>query len=389
MSQDRLYFDHAASAPLAPEARRFFLERLAEERSGQNSSSLHREGRRAHSLLEEARRRLAEALGIQARDLYFCSGGTEANNWVLQGFCRRQRQRGRRPVLFYSASEHQSVRQTARALETEGLVAEELPLGADGLVDLAYLEELLLRYSGPDWARLCSVHWANNETGQIQPLAALRDCCQRCDCLLHSDAVAALGELDLGPVLEQLDFFTAAGHKFGGPIGLGLLAMDEERAEQLSPLIYGGAQERGRRAGTQNAELAMATALALEARLAVLSDRQKQTLALREQLLLGLASLEARGRCRVLDLEPVLASHLLLLTPLEGEQALRQLDRLGLAVSSGSACQAGQSEPSHVLLALGYSHQEAQQGIRICLDPSVHGPSAVERLLEGLERVLG
>jgi cysteine desulfurase len=351
---DRVYLDWNATTPLRPEARQAMA--AAWDLCG-NPSSVHAEGRHARRLVEEARAAVAKAVGTLPRNMIFTSGGTEANALVLTPGLRGA---SGQPVerLLVSAIEHPSV-----------LAGGRFPAGAivrigamrAGLVDLDHLRAMLA--SGPP--ALVSVMAANNETGAIQPVAEVAEIVHAAGALLHVDAIQAVGKIPFDVKVMGADLATLSGHKIGGPKGVGAVVVAEGVAG-LEPLLRGGAQELGRRAGTENVAGIAGFGVAVEAAMAALESDAVRVESLRTRLETGLRQTE--GAIVFSDRAPRLPNTTLFAVPgLKAETAVIGFDLEGVAVSSGSACSSGKVQPSHVLEAMGYPRDIAQGAVRLSL----------------------
>lgn len=342
MSEAMIYLDHAATTPVRPEARAA-MEPFLGERYG-NAASGHAAGRAARAALEEARDRVAEALGADRSEVVFTSGGTEADNQAVLG---RWRATGGGVVV--SAVEHSAVRAAAAQAAREGAQSTTLAVNEGGVVDVGALEEVL-----EDRPAVVSVMWANNEVGTIQPVAAIAERCRARGTVFHTDAVQAVGHLPVSVRDVACDLLAISGHKFGGPQGAGVLFV--RRGIEVSPLIQGGGQERGLRAGTSNVAGAVGLAAALDAAVGGLEAEAARVRALRDQLEAELIATVAR--VRVLGAPDARVPHILAVgvDGVDPNVLLASLDLSGLAVSSGSACHTGTTAPSPVLLAMGVEH---------------------------------
>lgn len=362
-----VYLDYNATAPLRPEAAAA-MERFAAESVG-NASSVHHFGRRARAVVETCRRALAETIGAEASEVFFTSGGTESNNLALFGAVREWRDRH----LVVSPIEHSSIVRSARELERRGARVSWLPVDASGRITLDALGDVLSNDTA-----LVSIGWANNEIGTIQALGEVAELCRSRNVPLHVDAVQALGKIPVD--VRGVTLCSLSAHKIGGPPGVGALFV--RRGIELQPLLFGGAQERGWRPGTENV-----VGLAGFAAVLTAGCRDGASLVpLRERLWTGLAELEGIRRNSVS--EDCLPNTLhVSFAGLPGESLVAALDLEGIAVSVGSACAAGSAEPSHVLLALGRSVTEAAEGIRFSLG---EGTSAeqIEETLRVVRRVV-
>jgi cysteine desulfurase len=351
------YLDHAATTPVLPEVRAAVLDAME---LGGNASSVHASGRRARRLAEESRETVAAALGARPSEVVFTSGGTESDNLAIKGlFWDRHDQDLRRRRILVSSIEHHAVLDAVEWLVAhEGAEVTWLEVDHLGQVRPEVLEAAL----GDDVA-LVSVMWANNEVGTVQPIAALAEIAHRHGVPFHTDAVQALGHLPVDFTASGVDAMTVTGHKYGGPLGAGVLLLG--RTTTLTPLLHGGGQERDVRSGTL--AVPSVAGLALATRLAV--DRQAAQAvalaALRDDLV---ARVQAAVPEAVLNGDPVhrLPGNAHFSFPgCEGDSLLLLLDAQGVEVSTGSACSAGVAAPSHVLVAMGAA--DARSSLRFSL----------------------
>ena len=353
-----IYFDHAATVALRPAALEAMLPYLTAQCG--NPSALYESGRKARQAVSRARRELAETLGCLPEELYFTSGGTEADNWALLATAEAARARGEAPFLVSTAIEHHAVLETLRYGRETGLLDYALlPVTGDGVAELSELEALLEKRPA-----LVSCMGANNETGVLQPLGELLARCRERNVPLHSDLVQVYGQLPLSRLLgEELpDLFSVSAHKFGGPKGVGFLYI--RRGLSVGALLHGGSQERGRRAGTENVAGIVGMAAAAKAAFAEMTESGARKRALTE-LFFGLLREELPAVYRNGSETARLPGHLNLCFPgVSAELLLILLDQAGIAASAGAACASGALEPSHVLLAMGRSEQEARASIR-------------------------
>jgi cysteine desulfurase len=367
-----IYLDHNATMPLSRAARDAMLAVL--DGPCGNPSSAHAGGRVARAHLEHARRAIAAALAVPAREVVFTSGASESNNLAILGAVPEP------PGAHVVASgiEHPSVVGPLRELERRGAAVTYLPVDGEGRVDPAALADALR----PNTA-LVSIGWANGEIGTVQPLAALAACCRTRRVRLHTDAAQACGKVSLS--LGEVDLCSLSSHKLGGPLGIGALVV--RRGVVLRPLAWGGGQERGLRPGTENAAAAVGFAAALSA----CSELARCT-ALRERLWQGVARLP--GVRRHSPAQDCLPNTLNIgVTGLRGEALVAALDLEGIAASVGSACAAGAAEPSPVLAAIGCSDDEAMGGVRLSLGPATKAAEvdaaivAIWRVVERMRQV--
>jgi cysteine desulfurase len=371
----RIYLDYAATTPARPEVVTAMLPFFSEV--GFNASSVHSEGRAARAALDNARDRVARILGSARKEIIFTSSGSEADSLALIGAARGLRARGRHIVS--TVFEHHAVLFALDALRDEGFEVTLLPVDARGLVDVEAFSAALR----PDTI-LASVMYANNEIGTVQPLAQLAVIARERGVVMHTDAVQAAGYLSLDVRRLGVDMLSLSAHKFYGPKGVGVLFVRD--GVPLQPLVFGGTQEFGKRAGTENVAGAVGFATALELATAELETVGSTVARLRDRL-------ESILRERIPGLRvngaeaPRLPNNLSLAIPgVEAEQLLVRLDLEGVAVSSGSACTSGAIEPSHVIAALGLP-ADSWGALRLTLGRSTT-QEEVERVGDILPRIV-
>ncbi len=375
-----VYLDHAATTPVLPAAAQALADALAHVG---NPSSLHASGRAARRTVEESRERLAASLGARPSEVVLTSGGTEADNLAVEGLFRARRAADpRRRRVLVSAVEHHAVLDPAAWLAAhEGAEVVLLPVDSDGVLDLDAVRRELAGHG--DEVALVSVMWANNEVGALQPVAEVVEAAHAWGIPVHADAVQALGQVPVDFEASGLDAMTVTAHKVGGPVGIGALLARRELA--LEPVLHGGGQERGVRSGTLSAPLAAAFAVAAEAAVADRASFAARVAALRDRLVAGVlgsvpgATLRGPG-------DPALrlpANAHLTFAGCEGDSLLYLLDAAGVEASTGSACQAGVPEPSHVLLAMGVPQDDARGALRFSFGHT-SSDADVDRVLEVL-----
>jgi cysteine desulfurase len=372
---DRIYLDWNATTPLRTEARQAM--QAAWEVSG-NPSSVHAEGRRARRLVEEARATIAAAVGASPRNLVFTSGGTEANALALTPGLRRG---SGLPVerLLVSAIEHASVLSGGR-FSAEAI--ERIGVDRSGLLDLDRLRALL----ADGRPALVSVMLANNETGAIQPVREAADIIHQAGGLLHVDAIQAFAKIPLDINALGADLATFSAHKIGGPKGVGALILADD-VVGLEPVLRGGGQELGRRAGTENVAGIAGFGAAAKAAMSTLECDATRLKALRSELESGLR--RTPGVIVFAGEVPRLPNTVLFTIPgLRAETAVIGFDLAGIAVSSGSACSSGKVQPSHVLEAMGFSPDLAQGAVRLSLGWSTSSQD-IDRCLEAWRKLAG
>jgi len=363
MSERTIYLDHAATTPLDPRVLEAMLPYLTEHYG--NPSSIHRQGRAALQALDDAREQVALVLGCSRREVIFTGGGSESINLAVKGAALARRAAGAQAHLIVSAIEHHAVLHAGEYLQQQhGFEVTLLPVDEGGLVRPDHLRAALR----PDTA-LVSVMYANNEIGTIQPIAELGAICREAGVPLHTDAVQAAGVLPLDVEALKVDYLSLTAHKFYGPKGVGVLYA--RRGAPLLPQINGGAQERRRRAGTENVAgivgLAAALTLAEERRPAAM-ERMRT---LRERLIDGVLAAVPDSWLNGDRVQRLPGNANLGFAGIEGESLLLLLDQAGICASSGSACTSGSLEPSHVLLALGLSPAAANASVRFSLGHGV------------------
>jgi cysteine desulfurase len=367
---ERIYLDWNATAPLRPLARAAMLAALDELG---NPSSVHAEGRAARHVVETAREQVAALVGADPRNVIFTSGGTEANALALSPAIERPGHKEPFARLLVSGVEHPSVRGGGRF--AQGSV-EEIAVTSDGIVDLADLERRLGESAGRPV--LVSIMHANNETGVLQPIAAAADRVHAAGGLLHVDAVQTAGRIPCDIKTIKADLLTVSSHKIGGPQGVGALVKAAEGLHFADPLIKGGGQERGSRAGTENvAAIAGFGAAAREAAQGLAAEGAQVT-ALRERLEAGLRAIAAETVVFGAAAERLPNTTLFAVPGCKAETALIALDLAGVAASSGSACSSGKVTASHVLKAMGVAPALAAGAVRLSL-----GRTTTETEVEG------
>ena len=351
-----IYADNAATTKMSRTAIDAMLPYM--ETYYGNPSSLHSVGQAAAEALQSARERVAACLGCQPREITFTSGGSEADNQAILSAAKIGARKGKKHILS-TAFEHHAVLHTLKRLEKEGFEIELLPVGATGTVTAQQVADAIR-----DDTCLVTIMYANNEIGSILPIAEIGKVCKEKGVLFHTDAVQAAGHLHINVKEEHIDMLSLSAHKFHGPKGVGLLYA--RQGVILTPLIEGGAQERGKRAGTENIPAIMGMAAALEDACAHIDENAKKVSALRDKLIEGLSKIP---HC-ALNGDPVnrLPGNVsFCFEGIEGESLLLLLDAKGICASSGSACTSGSLDPSHVLLAIGRPHEVAHGSLRLSL----------------------
>ena len=367
--------DYAATTPVRPEV----LEAMApyfSERFG-NPSSLYALAREAKEAVEEARGRVAAAIGADPGEIFFTAGGTEADNWAIKGTALR----GKGDHIVTSAIEHHAVIQPCRALERQGYRVTYLPVDEFGRVDPADAEDAIA-----DETILVSVMAANNEIGTIQPIRAIADIAHDHGVPFHTDAVQAIGAYPVDVDDMGADLLALSAHKFGGPKGAGALYI--RRGTRIETFMDGGAQERGRRAGTENVPGIVGLGRAIEVATADIEGHSRRLAAMRDRLIQGILDDIPDTRLNGHPVERLANNVSVAFRYVEGESILLLLDALGIAASTGSACTSASLEPSHVLTACGLPHEEAHGSLRLTLGSQNTGED-VDYVLSVLPGVIG
>ena len=351
-----VYADHAATTPVHETARKAMLHCLEEDYG--NPSSLHSVGQRAREILDQARAEVAGCLHAAPEEIYFTGGGSEADNQALLTGAMLGAKKGKKHLIT-TAFEHHAVLHTMKALEKQGFTVTYLDVHEDGVVRLSDVAAAIT-----DDTALVSVMMVNNEIGTIQPIQEIAKLCQDKGVLFHTDAVQAVGHIPVDVKTLGVDMLSLAAHKFHGPKGVGALYCRKGIRPEI--LIQGGAQERGRRGGTENMPGIVGMAAALQEAVSNLNADMVYVTALRERLIEGLSQIPHSRLNGHRDLRcPGTVNFCF--EGIEGESLLLWLDAKGVAASSGSACTSGSLDPSHVLLALGLPHEIAHGSLRLSL----------------------
>lgn len=352
----QIYLDNGATTKMSKTALSAMLPYL--ENIYGNPSSPHSVGQAAAEALADARARIAACIGAKPNEIYFTSGGSEADNQAILSAAKRGARTGKKHILSTSI-EHHAVLHTLKKLQQEGFEITLLPVGESGIVDVEEVKNTLREDTC-----LVTVMYANNEIGSIQPIRAIGALCRERKIPFHTDAVQAVGHLPVNVQTDNIDALSLSAHKFHGPKGIG--ALYAKTGFLLSNLIEGGAQERGKRAGTENIPAIMGMAAALEEACAHREENTKKLTVLRDRLIDGLSQIPHS----VLNGDKVnrLPGNVnFCFEGIEGESLLLLLDDKGICASSGSACTSGSLDPSHVLLAIGRVHDVAHGSLRLSL----------------------
>ena len=411
-----IYLDHAATTAVSKSVREAMLPYFSEDYG--NPSSLYLFAQKAKKAVEDSRRSIAGLLGVNPREVYFTSGGTEADNWAilsafysamgkksgLSGSEAEQKsglsgsdavgsdvagQMQRQPHIICSAIEHHAILESCKFVESLGARVSRIPVDREGFLDLEALEQAITEDTV-----LISVMAANNEMGTIQDLRAIGEIAKKHGVLFHTDAVQAFGQIPLSFSEMGIDLLSASAHKLHGPKGVGLLVI--RKGVRLPAFLHGGAQERGFRAGTENVPAIVGFAKAAEEAFATMAEREKRKRELQKLFFRRLLQ-EVPG-IQITGVNPLEASEEkrlsgnvhICIEGIEAESLLLLLDQKGICASAGSACASGSVEPSHVLLAMGKSHVEAYSGLRLSFEEDLKEEElefTVQAIREGVERL--
>ena len=372
----KVYADNAATTKMSPAAMNVMI-RCMEEDYG-NPSSLYSIGQKAKETLELAREEVAAIINASPREIYFTSGGSEADNQALLTAAQIGKKKGKMHIIS-SAFEHHAILHTLKRLEKDGFEVTLLDVHEDGLVRTEELEAAIREDTC-----LVTIMYANNEIGTIQPIKEIGAICRAHQILFHTDAVQAVGHLPIDVEAENIDMLSASGHKFHGPKGAGFLYV--KKGIPLTNLIEGGAQERGKRAGTENVPAIAAMTEALKEAVANLQANTDRLIAIRTRLIEGISEIPHAALNG--DATKRLPGNVnFCFEGIEGESLLLLLDDKGISASSGSACTSGSLDPSHVLLAIGRVHDVAHGSLRLSMDAETTDEE-VEYLIRSVKEVV-
>lgn len=372
----RIYADNAATTKISQTAMKAMISAM--ENSYGNPSSIHQIGMAANDALQTAREQIARCLGCMPKEIFFTSGGTESDNQAIVSAAMLGAKQNKRHIIS-TAFEHHAVLHTLRRLKEQGFEIQLLDVGAEGNITAAQVEEAIR----PDTC-LVTVMFANNEIGSILPIAEIGEVCRAHGVLFHTDAVQAAGHIPVNVKKQNIDMLSLSAHKFHGPRGIGALYV--KRGIELTSLMEGGGQERGKRPGTENLPAIMGMAAALKEECTLMEQNEAKVTAMRDRLIQGLSQIPYS----ILNgsREKRLPGNVnFCFEGVSGESLLLLLDSRGICASSGSACASGALDPSHVLLSLGLAPEIAQGSLRISLDIS-NTEEEIDYMLEVIPQVV-
>ena len=372
----RIYADNAATTKISQTAMKAMISAM--ENSYGNPSSIHQIGMAANDALQTAREQIARCLGCMPKEIFFTSGGTESDNQAIVSAAMLGAKQNKRHIIS-TAFEHHAVLHTLRRLKEQGFEIQLLDVGAEGNITAAQVEEAIR----PDTC-LVTVMFANNEIGSVLPIAEIGEACRAHGVLFHTDAVQAAGHIPVNVKKQNIDMLSLSAHKFHGPRGIGALYV--KRGIELTSLMEGGGQERGKRPGTENLPAIMGMAAALKEECTLMEQNEAKVIAMRDRLIQGLSHIPYS----ILNgsREKRLPGNVnFCFEGVSGESLLLLLDSRGICASSGSACASGALDPSPVLLSLGLAPEIAQGSLRISLDIS-NTEEEIDYMLEVIPQVV-
>ena len=372
----RIYADNAATTKISQTAMQAMISAM--ENSYGNPSSIHQIGMAANDALQTAREQIARCLGCMPKEIFFTSGGTESDNQAIVSAAMLGAKQNKRHIIS-TAFEHHAVLHTLRRLKEQGFEIQLLDVGAEGNITAAQVEEAIRSDTC-----LVTVMFANNEIGSVLPIAEIGEVCRAHGVLFHTDAVQAVGHIPVNVREQNIDMLSLSAHKFHGPRGIGALYV--KRGIELTSLMEGGGQERGKRPGTENLPAIMGMAAALKEECSLMEENAARVAAMRDRLLQGLFQIPYSILNGPRD-NRLPGNVNFCFEGVSGESLLLLLDSKGICASSGSACASGALDPSHVLLALGLAPEIAQGSLRISLDIS-NTEEEIDYMLEVIPQVV-
>ncbi|MBE7009940.1 MAG: cysteine desulfurase NifS [Ruminococcaceae bacterium] len=371
-----VYLDNSATTPVKPEVFEAMLPFLQEEFG--NPSSIYKKANATELAVATAREQVAKALGAKPGEIFFTSGGSEADNWAIKGAALANSPKGKH--IISSCIEHHAVLHTLEFLEKQGYSVTYLPVDAEGKVAVQEVKNALREDTV-----LITIMMANNEIGTVQPIAEIAQLARENKVLFHTDAVQAVGSLEVDVQKLGVDMLSLSAHKFGGPKGVGALYI--KSGTKIETLIHGGGQERGRRAGTENVSGIVGLGKAITLATENIAEKAEKIKKLRDKLIKGIASTIPDARLNGHREDRLPGNVNFCFRYIEGEALLLRLDAKGIAASSGSACTSGSLDPSHVLLALGLPHEIAHGSLRLSIGEQ-NTEEEIDYVLEVLPKIV-
>lgn len=376
MEKRFIYADNAATTAVSEEVLQAMLPYF--RTAFGNASSIYKLGRDAQRDVEAARAKVAKAIGAEPREIFFTSCGSESDNWAIKGIAENLAKRGKKHIVT-SVFEHHAVLHTCQYLEKKGFEVTYVPVSDKGLIDPEDVRNAIR-----DDTALVTIMYANNEIGTIQPIEEIASICKEKKVIFHTDAVQALGHVDIDVKKQGIDMLSLSGHKIHAQKGIGALYV--RKGIVLPNLIHGGAQERNKRAGTENVPAIVGLGVAIETATKNIAERNAVIVPRRNRLIDGILKLpytRLNG-----DRDKRLPGNLnISIEGIEGESLLLMLDQYGICASSGSACTSGSLDPSHVLLAIGLKHEVAHGSLRLSIEENVTDDD-VDYILEVIPKIV-
>ncbi len=376
MEKRFIYADNAATTAVSEEVLQAMLPYF--RTAFGNASSIYKLGRDAQRDIEDARAKVAKAIGAEPREIFFTSCGSESDNWAIKGIAENLAKRGKKHIVT-SVFEHHAVLHTCQYLEKKGFEVTYVPVSDKGLIDPEDVRNAIR-----DDTALVTIMYANNEIGTIQPIEEIAAICKEKKVIFHTDAVQALGHVDIDVKKQGIDMLSLSGHKIHAQKGIGALYV--RKGIVLPSLIHGGAQERNKRAGTENVPAIVGLGVAIETATKNIAERNAVIVPRRNRLIDGILKLpytRLNG-----DRDKRLPGNLnISIEGIEGESLLLMLDQYGICASSGSACTSGSLDPSHVLLAIGLKHEVAHGSLRLSIEENVTDED-VDYILEVIPKIV-
>ncbi len=376
MEKRIVYADNSATTNISDEVFEAMLPYLKDQYG--NASSIYKLGRDAQKAIEESRAKVAKALNADPKEIFFTSCGTESDNWAIRGVCEKLKAKGKNHIVT-SVFEHHAILHTCQYMERQGYEVTYVPVGDKGLVNVEDVKNAIT-----DKTAIVSIMYANNEIGTIQPIEEIAKVCHEKGVIFHTDAVQAVGNVEIDVKKQGIDMLSLSGHKIHAQKGIGAIYI--KRGLVLPNLIYGGGQERGKRPGTENTAAIVGLGRAMEIAVQGIPEKNERVTKMRNRLIDGLLTIpntRLNG-----DREKRLAGNCnISFEGVEGESLLLKLDEHGIMASSGSACTSGSLDPSHVLLSLGLKHEVAHGSLRLSIN-NQNTEEDIDYILEWVPKVI-
>lgn len=374
--EKRVYVDHSATTPVKPEVLDAMIPYFTENFG--NASTVYAEGRETKKAINLAREQVAKAIGADVNEIFFTGSGTEADNWAIRGIARANKSKGNH--IITSAVEHHAVLHTCQELEKDGFEVTYLPVDEFGMVSAESVKNAI-----KDTTILITIMTANNEIGTIMPIAEIGKIAKEAGVIFHTDAVQAIGMIDIDVNEMNIDLLSMTGHKFYGPKGSGALFV--RKGVKIAPFITGGGQEKSKRAGTENVPAIVGLGKAIELATADIAGHTKKLIEMRDRYIDRVLAEIPYTRLNGHRTERLAGNSNISFEFIEGESLLLMLDMQGISASSGSACTSGSLDPSHVLLAIGLKHEIAHGSLRVSFG-DCNTMEDVDRIVESLKTIV-